>query len=184
MPDVTPQDFLVQPHVREAIKNEDLDKVYNVAVNDPSINTPDLTDYLMSIGVDPLEYLNDIPSMYYHGGKNLPHLECGPKIGSIGVNAFNGAEVKFVDIGENCRTIRSYAFTHSQVETVIIHRACKDIYKRAFAKCPNLTEIDYDGTSEEWYKIHKDSTWWEGSGPLRVFCKGDGRMLHYPPEIV
>ncbi len=180
MHDITPQDFLIQPYVREAIKDEDLDKVYNVAVNDPSINTPDITDYLMSIGVDPLEYLDDIPSMYYHGGKNIQHLECGPRIGSIGVNAFNGAEIKFVDIGENCRTIRSYAFTHSQVETVVIHRACKDIYKRAFAKCPNLTEIDYDGTSDEWYKIHKDSTWWEGSGPLRVFCKGDGRMLHYP----
>lgn len=184
MSKATPQDLLNRPYIREAIREEDLGKVYTVAVNDPDINTPDLTAYLMSIGVDPLEYLDNIPPMYYHDGKNIQRLECGPRIGSIGTSAFNGAAIKFVDIGENCRTIRSYAFSRSQVETVVIHKACKDIHMRAFARCPHLEEIDYDGTSKEWYKIHKDSTWWEGSRSFKVFCRGDGRILHYPPEIV
>ena len=56
------------------------------------------------------------------------------------------------------------------LKTVRICNCMKNIESFAFAYCPNLTNIIYDGTIDEWKSIWKEEGWNEGLKATYVQC--------------
>ncbi len=101
-------ELLNDPITKSFVEDENLDAVYGRnSVN----NTPLLTEYLESIGVDPLDYVTRIIPYMYEG---CPHkkLVIPETVTKISHYAFGGDTLEYVEIlNDNC-DVSPYAFNH------------------------------------------------------------------------
>lgn len=99
-------EFFNDPITRSFVEEENLDAVYGRnTVN----RTPLLTEYLESIGVDPLEYVTRIIPYMYEG---CPHTQLiiPNNVTKISHYAFGGYSLEYIEIqNDNCE-ISPYAF--------------------------------------------------------------------------
>lgn len=70
--------------------------------------------------------------------------------------------------------IRSTFYSCSSITTVTIPASVEFIGTASFARCPNLTDVYYEGTVQEWQSISKGPNWmYEPRGTLHFTDGGD-----------
>lgn len=119
------------------IENGNYDKLYNRI---SPYDRPDLTKTLLSADLDPSLYMEVIPCCY---GQHL-------------------STTKLI-LHSNIKVIGEDAFRGSTFQEVYIPKSCTRIDKWAFLLCSRLTEINYEGTEEDWKVIQKGWQWKSGT---------------------
>lgn len=145
------EEFFAEQDIREAVEEEDLDYVY-IVWNTSYTKTNDLTAYLISCGVDPLEY--DLSKIYDSMYKEInvpPRMTIPDGILSIETMAFM-----------NCHSLQE----------ITLPKSVKTIRPYAFSKCINLHKIIYEGTLDDWKKLDKRVGIFEGreGRPITIEC--------------
>ena len=86
-------------------------------------------------------------------------------------------EANHLFISDGTRQIRLKQYMNRSFSTVIIPASVTRIKDHAFANCPNLSVIIYQGTQNAWNAILKGTGWISGMKQLSVQCT-DGRITY------
>ena len=102
-----------------------------------------------------------------------------PEVTTIGQECFLGNEdlekVGFIT-NSKCRHIHSQAFKNcTNLKMIFLPHSLVGIGKEAFSGCPFLSHVGYEGTIEDWKKLHLATYWYRKSGIQTVVCK-DGEI--------
>lgn len=124
--------------------------LYFIADVDPDIEVYELTKLLYSIEIDPLQYLDYIPSDFMSGTfGNQPgilDLSYLSRIKHIEGEAFAyNLNLKEIILPPNLETIGSTAFLASGLEKIVIPKSVKAIGDVAFMDCKDLSEVIIEG---------------------------------------
>ena len=193
--------FLSKPEVQEALKDFNIESLYNLYavyirdnwVGDLSI----LTKLLNTLNIDPLAYLDYIPDYFlreseiksiiipshiksigrdaFSGCTSLTSVTIPDSVTSIGLGAFcECSSLTSIIIPDNVMSISDYAFYYcTGLTSVIIPDSVTSIGYDAFGSCGMLTQIKYMGTKDQWSKIHfKDE--WNKDSPIETIHCTDG----------
>lgn len=122
---------------------------------------------------------------------------------AINANLYYSNPIMSIEIPGNIKTIERYAFANSDLHSIKIEEGCVKIDQNAFVRCvnlrdlwlpstigiighsafgncPNLINIKYNGTVEDWNFIQLDSSWFSTTNRkvLDVEC-ADGTIQVY-----
>ena len=139
---------------------------------------PRISKLLYSIGIDPLDYMDEIPEHFILGCDEIQSFTIPNHIKRIGSDAFLGCDgltnitipnsvigidtgafyscdkLMTVTIGNNVTYIGSYAFYEcGNLKSVTIPNSVIQIHYDAFVGCRRLKSINYLGTVSDWNKI-------------------------------
>ena len=122
-----------------------------------SIFISNLTYLLVAAGIDPLNYMDEIPIKCFYMCDDLVSIEIPNNITSINDSAFDGCSgLKSVTIGNSVTSIGEWAFFDcSGLTSVTIPDSVASIGKWAFYGCSSLKYIDYLGTKKQWNNLLK-----------------------------
>lgn len=127
----------------ELLLNENFTQLYNEITSKDVDLTGRLTRTLLEAGMDPLEYMSEIPSFYLDRDISLTDFCCPESIKSIGKYAFNECKnlTKLV-IGTNVTSIDSFAFSWCKSLTnITIPDNIVSIGDGVFLGCTGLKHI-------------------------------------------
>lgn len=190
--------FLSKPEVQEALKDFNIESLYNLYVvyirdnwvGDLSI----LTRLLNTLNIDPLAYLDYIPNYFlrqseiksiiipshiksigrdaFSGCTSLTSVTIPDSVTSIGLGAFcECSSLTSIIIPDNVMSISDYAFYYcTGLTSVIIPDSVTSIGYDAFGSCGMLTQIKYTGTIYQWSKIHFKDEWNKDSPIKTIHC--------------
>ena len=148
----------IKTHVEE-INNNDFTEVYEDANNQlkNSSSVGKLTELFLDAGIDPLKYMQNVPTHYIHYASKVNSIVIPDSVTSIGDYAFEGCSgLTSVTIGNNVTSIG----------------------RRIFTNCNNLKEITFNGTVKQWNAIKKASMWNHGVPEnIKIICK-DGEVVN------
>ena len=190
--------FLSKPEVQEALKDFNIESLYNlyvVYIRDNWVGDLGiLTKLLNTLNIDPLNYLDYIPN-YFLRESEIKSIIIPSHIKSIGRDAFAGCtgltsviipnsvesigEAAFCDctgltsvtIPDNVTSIGQSAFSAcTGLKNIIIPNSVTNIGPWAFAYCSSLTSIKYTGTKDQWSKIHFKDEWNKDSPIKTIHC--------------
>lgn len=101
-----------------------------------------LTDILLSSGIDPLYYIDNVPP-YYLAFSPITELTIPDNITTINGSAFAGSHLKNVDLSHtNIDTIRPSAFRDCErLKSFIFPSKCIDIGTGCLSGCGNLEKV-------------------------------------------
>ena len=152
-----------QEYIKSCIDELNLDDLYENANTYSDTNgvliTSRLTKLLYNIGIDPLDYLTEVPAYFM---------------------SYVQARIDLI-LPNNITAINNFAFTESWLHTLTIPTTCNYFGSRIFENCKNLNYIIYNGTISEFRNIGKDTKWRlniDVSSPVWVKCV-DGRYDIY-----
>ena len=155
---------------KDLIQNKQWSDIYNIfnSLVSEEGETGDFTRMLLNAGINPLEQgLTYVPAFYMYVGD-----ETDP----------SKIKIHEIEIPEGITKVMDYAFWgNKQLERVIFAHSCKNIYNKAFGNCPNLKEIIYKGTWEEWKDGDNTKLSWDFVGTKYITCT-DGRYNIYSGE--
>ena len=139
---------------------------------------PRISKLLYSIGIDPLDYMDEVPEDFIAGCDEIQSFTIPNHIKRIGSDAFLGCDeltnitipnsvisidhgafyacdkLMTVTIGDNVTYIGSYAFYEcGNLKSVTIPNSVIHIHYDAFVGCRRLKSINYLGTMSDWNKI-------------------------------
>ena len=150
--------FLDQSEIKALMTKGDLEAVYRIYNKEDSNWTAnDLTDYLLDLKINPINYFK----------KSIP------------AEAFLGCWIptKKMIIPNGITSIGGGAFFHCQnLKHIIIPQSVKRIAKEAFAFSEDLTNITYTGTKAQWEEIKKHHSWYQECYVEKVHCT-DGNVI-------
>lgn len=148
-----------QEYIKSCIDELNLDDLYENANTYSDTNgvfvTSRLTRLLYNIGIDPLDYLTEVPAYFMN---------------------YVQARIDLI-LPNNITAIGDFAFADSWLHTLTIPTTCKYFGSRVFSNCKNLSYIIYNGTISEFRNISKGIKWRadiDSSSPVWVKCV-DGR---------
>ena len=122
----------------------------------------EITELFEAAGIDPLYYMNDIPSKYHFGSVLPKTYSIGnmDTIGSyafaytsgidtldissvryIGEHAFYMSDIKAIEIPGSVKEIQPYTFASSELVNVVINEGTTTILNEAFSHCYDLTDV-------------------------------------------
>ena len=130
----------------ELLNAYDFKELYNIAnksLMSASIPISNLTYLLVVAGIDPLNYMDEIPIECFYMCDDLVSIEIPNNITSINDFAFYGCSaLTSVIIGNNMTYIGSYAFGKcSGLTSITIPDSVTKIGSFAFSRCDGLTSI-------------------------------------------
>lgn len=133
-------EFLKQEHVQEALKENNLNLVYDYIDN--SNNNSDLTDFLLDCDINPIDYMDFVPSGCYRD-VDISEIHIHSGIESIDSVAFSRCEnLHKITFDSGVKVIRLYAFSECvNLREVWLPDSVEEIRNYAFEHCPNLTKI-------------------------------------------
>ena len=144
--------FLEQNEIKLLIEDEELEEVYNKC---DSTGRADLTEYLLSIGVQPDEYMKNIPESFLNSSK-INSYDISSTVRVIGNYAFiNCTSLTNITIPDSVTIIGHWAFSEcSSLTSLTVGNGVTSIGGYAFNCCGEL-EINYNGTQKQWEAIIK-----------------------------
>lgn len=122
----------------------------------------EITEVFEAAGIDPLYYMNDIPTGYHFESKlpktysigNMDTIDSYAFAWTIGIDtldissvryigdhAFYHSSIEVIDIPGSVREIQPYTFNHSGLVNVVINERTTAILNEAFSHCYNLTDL-------------------------------------------
>ena len=156
----TIKDFLLQESTEELLEDNDFEGLYdelsNVVVSE---NYPELvsqmTQILYAAGMDPLQYLNDIPA-FFLTQSDIESFDVPNHIQTIDEYAFSDClKLTNVEIGKGVTDIHEYAFAGCmRLESIKIPSSVDIIEDTVFEGCISLKEIKYAGTAGKWNRLN------------------------------
>ena len=151
---------------------------------DDGVYISEFTALMYKAGLDPLQYLDEVPKDFLYENESIESLEIPNNIASIGFcafgwcssltsitipdsvtaidwRAFSGcSSLTNVTIGNGVTSISKCAFYDcTSLTSVTIGNNVAYIDEDAFGGCSKLTSITYKGTIEDWKNIRKGSDW-------------------------
>ena len=164
--------FLQHLEIKELVAKGDLETVYEKC-NQAYVNRNNLTQYLLDLGVNPLDYFKEsIPADTFFQCKNLTHVVIPDGVTTIGEYAFYGCDnLTSVIIPDSVTRIGWNAFRNCKSLTdVTIGTGMTIIGEHAFRYCTSLTAINYTGTREQWKKVRRNKGWRVGTPITVIHC--------------
>lgn len=127
----------------ELLLNENFTQLYNEITSKDTDLTGRLTRILLKAGINPLEYISEIPSFYLDRDASLTDFCCPESIKSIGKYAFNECKnLTKLAIGTNVTSIDSFAFSWCKSLTnITIPDNIVSIGDGVFLGCTGLKHI-------------------------------------------
>ena len=118
-------------------------------------STNELTDILLSAGLDPLPYFERYLPSSYAMGLPIEEIEIPGNIQMIQPYAFYGClKLLKADIMHGVEYIGEEAFCDCyNLKEVNLPKSLLEIYRGAFCECPNLKNVYYHGTMEQFSKV-------------------------------
>lgn len=154
--------FLEQPEIKLLIEDEELEKVYSKC---HISRRKDLTEYLLSCGVQPDEYMKNIPERFL-ANSTIKSYHIAPGVETISFNAFswckNLADVTIPDTVkmitgntfESCHSLKSITIPDSVIfigfdllsnctslERAIVGSGVKVLPPNMFSSCTSLKDV-------------------------------------------
>lgn len=133
------KEFLKETEVQTLLEENNLDKIYQMLTDfEPS----ELTEFLMSIDVDPLQYVTKIVNyMFYRS--HVIHIKLTNNITSIGKGAFDQCRnLRSMTIPDTVTSIGNYAFyICDNLTSITIPDSVNSIGSHAFDGCKKLTSV-------------------------------------------
>ena len=120
------------------------------------------------------EGVNDIFFMAFRGTNKVERVVIPGTVSEVSHFIFEDKELSEAKFCEGVSLIGVCSFhACKNLETVYLPSSLKAIKSFAFAECPSLKKIYYNGTREDWRRILKDPDWCEDSyGYEMIFTKG------------
>lgn len=139
----------------------------------------DLTLLLQDIGINPLDYMNNVPDGYMNS-LNITQINIPNRVEEIGEFAFSENDLNYVKLPSNLKRIGGYAFSACDIESLDVPEGVIYIDNCAFSYCENLKsvslphsldrlggwvfqacnaleEVNYNGTKKEWGELMRRS---------------------------
>ena len=183
---------------KELLNTNDFKKLYNItdkSLMTTSIYLSNLTYLLMTAGIDPLKYMDEIPDGYLTHISDLISIDIPGNIKSIGNSAFHSCKnLETTTISNGVMNIKAYAFFKcssltsiaipnsviaiggsafsgcSKLTNVTIGNSITFIGAYAFQDCVSLKSINYLGTKEQWGKISLNELYNTYSSIKQIHC--------------
>ena len=144
-----------QKYIKSCIDELNLDNLYENANTYSDTNgvfvTSRLTRLLYNIGIDPLDYLTEVPAYFMN---------------------YVQARIDLI-LPENITAIDEFAFAGSWVKSISIPESCEYFDEYIFYDCRKLNYIYYKGTYDDFNRIRKEKKWRsdiDSSLPVWVIC--------------
>lgn len=137
--------FLKRPEIQDTINNYDFAFIYKELGGleiDPE-TTSSVTSIIFELGINPLDYLDDIPACYLYGKRIGKSFTIPNHVKSIGVAAFFGCDsLTHIIIPSNIKKIASSAFAFCEsLVSVTIEEGLTYIDYDTFEHCSSLMSI-------------------------------------------
>ena len=138
----------------EYIEHNQFDGLYDMLSNDIA-PANELTDILLSAGINPLPYFDRYLPAHYATGLKIEEVEIPGNIHMIQPYAFYGCpKLLKADIMHGVEYIGEEAFCDCyNLKEVNLPKSLLEIYRGAFCECPNLKNVYYQGTMEQFSKV-------------------------------
>ena len=175
--------FLGKSENQQLIDNNEWEKIYNIASDALAIgDIGSLTLILLSVGINPLNYLNYIPIAYL-AYTDIKNFNIPSHIEKIRDSAFLGCDdIYSIYIPNKVSIIEETAFGNCRkLKTIRLERGVKTIESYAFMNCANLTAIIYSGTMEEFKNIDIGPRGNMYLFQSKIFCNNGS--IYYNEEI-
>lgn len=168
------------------LEAEDFSQLYKKA-SQSYLEVGELTESFLDAGIDPLNYLTEIPFCYLAGILSVSVLDIPDYVTSMGDYAFYGCSnlttitipngITYIGNGEfwgcnsltgiiipdSVTSIGKYAFSGcTGLTSITIPNSVTSIGYEAFRDCSSLINITYKGTIAEWENIVKGDRWKSG----------------------
>lgn len=127
---------------KELLNTYNFKKLYDI-VMPTSVIISDLTYLLISAGIDPLKYMDEVYNNYLAYNSDLISIDIPSNIKSIGYYAFsNCTNLANITIPSSVTNIGSYAFENcSGLTSITIPDSVTSIGSYAFGNCRGLTSV-------------------------------------------
>lgn len=145
--------FLSRDDVQEALACDDIESVYSKFFEESNGFTNILTEYFMSIGIEPIDYIGKTLSRDIYEITSVERITIPGRIQTIGYAAFkNCRELVAVMIEEGVKAISFEAFNNCpSLAAIAIPDSVNDIAPDIFRSSPNVTVICNTNTFIESY---------------------------------
>lgn len=110
---------------------------------------PLLNSYFYQAGIDPLEYLKEIPAFFIQYREEITSINIPNHIVAIKDAAFRGLTIKEFIFPQNLTSLGNYVFCYNKnLTNIILPKKCSALGSYVFADCENLIQVKYPGTRE------------------------------------
>ena len=139
-----------------------------------------LSEMLIAAGLDPLDHMKYLPPLAFAQlSEEFETIRIPGNIKKVSLFALDTCGAKTIIIDEGCEELLSYCMSGCpNLKRVILPQSLTEIEKGIFESCPNLYDIEYNGTVAEFEYLKKDSNWAAHSNVRKVICSDNTLDLY------
>ena len=120
---------------------DDADFTGLYALASDGFNKGELTDCLLEAGINPLEYMNEIPPFYASWSRSKAATQIPNHIKSIGEYAFNQSSLTSITIPDSVRQLGRGIFSASQIKDISLGDSITRIPAEMADYCARLERV-------------------------------------------
>lgn len=138
----------------DLIDNNNFQKFYDLTEGMEMQQIGDISKTLIEAGINPLNYINFVPSAFLFNAEGFSSFEIPPNITHLEDNSFMGADIEGIEIPEGVVVIANGAFSWCEYLNYIkLPKSLRQMNSDIFEGCNRLHEVHYAGTMEEFKRI-------------------------------